>query len=418
MSDRLSTLNRFWAVEIIPYNRNWRHSDHNSYIDVDVHMRANLTHRDHIDKGWEALPELRRTQRVRCPLATRSPSGQGACSSFSVVFERKIRHLYSALEVKFDLSGAAGVALGDVGVQTVTGARAYAQFEISYTVLFTAASIAAVVIYIVAMAKSFKSGTATFEQVFALVLGVGVVFYDNPFFSIEYICGSITTFNIIDTLSKNAFISLVLAFWLLSAEKFASVKAETGAAKNTFLNFSDPAHVAKLALVAAYFVLAFITSAWTSVREKNDPVHGSSISYPGVLTFYILTVVVIVAVIAWTLFMAVQAIPYVTSSQMVFTRFLFYAIPSFVVAVSLFIGSISGSFGGITRSPMEIAFFTALYNTYVYILIYGYWPSGFSFGFKNAVNANDEDGDDDEESKTFSSITDEQLSENSAIISK
>lgn len=28
---------------------------------------------------------------------------------------------------------------------------------------------------------------------------------------------------------------------------------------------------------------------------------------------------------------------------------------------------------------MEVAFFIALYNTYVYILIYGYWPSDVSF---------------------------------------
>ena len=403
VSDKLGKLNRFWAVEIIPFNKNWKQGEHNIKADVSVQMHANLSHRNNIHMPWVYEPEVYKTRKVTCPVTSRSASSAGECSSFSVVFERKIRYLYSALELRFNFVGSSGIKLGDVGIEMVSGTRGYGQFDLAYTILFTIGSIVALVAYIVAIFDKIKTRTATFEQMFTLVLAVGVIFYDNPFFVIEYIGGSIVTFNIFDSLFKNVFIMLLLAYWLLTSERFASADSEKKSSRQKFLDLSSPLHVAKFALALLYFVLSFITTTWTSIRERNDPINGSSISYPGVLVFYIFTVLTIVGVIGWVLFMTVKSIPYVTSSQMVFTRFLFYAIPSFIVAFSLFIGSISGSFGGITRSriflktnnyiffrliiyilyiAMEIAFFTALYNTYVYILIYGYWPSGFRFGCK------------------------------------
>lgn len=360
MSERHDKLNRFWAVEIIPFNKKWKQGDHNIYTNVNINMRANVSHRSHSEGRWTLYSSYQKTRKVRCPLITRSASSQGECSSFSVVFERKIRAPYTSIEFMFDFESWDHVALGDIGVEVVTGNKGYGQFEIAYTILFTAASVIALVLYIWNIRNHIKLRTLTYEQTFIFVLGVGVIFYDNPFFILEYVCGSITTFNVMDTLFKNAFIMLVLAFWLLMSERFASAKAEKRM-KGNFLDLSSFSHVAKLILVLVYFVLSFITTTWTSVRERNDPINGSSISYPGVLTFYIFTVVIIVGVIGWVLWMTIRSIPYVTSSQEVFTRFCFYAIPSFVVALSLFIGSISGSFGGITRSSKYYFFIINIY---------------------------------------------------------
>lgn len=359
VSHKLSRLNRFWAVEITPFNKKWRQGDHDQEVTVNILMRSNLSHRDGLQSRWVYEKEQIRQKTVRCPLISRSAATQGRCSSFSMVFERKIRHPYRGLEFKLTFEKTSPVVLGDVGMEIVTGTRGFGQFELAYTILFTAGSVVAVAVYVVALRHEIKARTLSFEQAFTLVLGIGILFYDNPFFVAEYIGGSIIAFNVFDTLFKNAFIMLLLLFWLMIAERFASPKTSSSSSSSeggrmSFINFSNKSHVMKFALAFAYFVLSFITTTWTSAREREDPIKGSSITYPGVLTFYIFTVVIIVVTIAWVLYMAVQSIPYVTSSQFVFTRFCFFAIPSFIVALSLFIGSITGSFGGITRTSKYI----------------------------------------------------------------
>ena len=93
--------------------------------------------------------------------------------------------------------------------------------------------------------------------------------------------------------------------------------------------------------------------------------------------------------IIWLIVLVVLTVPVVTQKQYLMTRFVFLAIPTCYVIMSLLIGMLAGTFGPLAREAREFAYYQTMWNVYLAILIVGYWPveeKGFAIG-----NARDPD---------------------------
>jgi len=55
-------------------------------------------------------------------------------------------------------------------------------------------------------------------------------------------------------------------------------------------------------------------------------------------------------------------------------RFLFFVVPTIVSLVSISVGILIGSIGPFGRDASAFVYFVVLYNTYVYLLLWGLWP--------------------------------------------
>ena len=164
---------------------------------------------------------------------------------------------------------------------------------------------------------------------------------------------------------KELFLAILLIFWLHSVEEFRD---------GELFEPNDKKHGLKVIAAAVYFVLAVITYTWSDIADRRDPVLASPFELPGVVVFYVFTVVALTAMIAWLVVLTVLAVPKIAHSPLMFTRFLYLSIPSLVVALIVLVGAYCGNYGTGNKNSFQLMLFTTLYNVYTWLLVFGFWP--------------------------------------------
>ena len=187
----------------------------------------------------------------------------------------------------------------------------------------------------------------------------------DPFFALEYLVPG-WFFQFFDAVVKDLFLALLLIFWLLCIEEFRD---------GDDFDANSKKHATKVFVAAAYFVFAVITFTWASVADRRNPVLSSPFEIPAVVVLYVITVLILFGAIVWMVIMAVMAIPKIAHSPLMFTRFLFLAIPSFVLALVVLIGAFCGNYGTGNTNSFQLVFFSTLYNVYTWLLVFGFWPA-------------------------------------------
>ena len=403
----LTSTNRFWGLKVVPYNSavsgNSKHSK-NSALALDV--IANVSHRNSIKDDWKrsVTNDYRKTS-VQCPVSVKGSLAResGACHAFVLAFERGVSHKY--YQVTFELrapNGTAELALGDVGAHLYTGTTAYSNLEMGINIFFLIVSLCVFLVY-AWMLRNYIFRGWTFEQGCTLVLTLAVIIYNNPFFSLEYLLPGMF-FVIVDALAKSAFIALLLLAWLLLFDK-ARLGEEA-------FRLYDKAHTPKILLVIMCFALSAVTFCWGGIREKVDPVFGAPFSSPGVITFYVFTVIVLAFIMAYAIILGIMAVPVATASKAAFTRYCFVIVSSAVVALSIIIGAFCGNFGTNNTKSLELVYFTTLYNCYVWVLVYGYWPAGTPFLPKPRAQRDVESSGEFTEKRSVVGVDDDDEEEN------
>lgn len=335
----LVSTNRFWGVKIVPYNKNVvSESKHNKKDSMKIEVIANVSYRNDLKSAWKReITNRYRSTSVQCPTTVKGKykSESGACQGFTLAFERGVTHKYHQVTFELRVANQSNMALGDVGAHIYTGTTSYSNLEMGVNIFYLIVSLIVFLLYAWMLRDHIFRGWE-FEQGATLVLSLAVIVYNNPFFSLEYLLPGIF-FVIFDSIAKSVFISLLLLAWMLMFDK-ARVGEES-------FKLYDKSHTPKMILVIMCFVLASITFCWGGIREKVDPVFGSPFSSPGVITFYVFTVIILALIMVYIVIMGVMAIPVATASKDSFTRFCFIIVSAAVVALSIIIGAFCGDFG-------------------------------------------------------------------------
>lgn len=343
LSDGMNKLNRFWIVEIMPFNKNWTKGSKNVYKKVTFTVMTNLSYSTNKHGPWtlERRKNAEHTTTIACPLATKSAVYSGECQGFSIAFEKSIKHKYLKLDfsISFDKAAAPEYEIGDIEYTVHMGNSKFGSFEITFMALYTILTAVALVYTVIALLS--QSAPCTFEQVCLVAMLVCVLLYDNPLFMVDYAFFSVVFFKVFDSILKSVFISAVLLFWLFITEKLGSGR-DTQPSSVVFIH---KRHIPKYVVVFVYFVLCVITSSWDGAEEAKNPV--SVLTPAGLMVVYILTILVLIGAILWVVVRVVRRINIISDNEVTFKRFFFFILPSTIVAAAMIICSFTGSFGAV-----------------------------------------------------------------------
>jgi len=379
----MAALNRFWEVDIRPYNLLTTVGDKNKYETVSVTVVVNVSSRKTLQDKWKLeVKNKRHKLNIRCPVTTKTLSNEmGLCSGYVAALEEvvDVRHhkLSFRVESAFGTSHS-NVFLGDHQFSVTYGSLAYSNMEMGINITFLITGLVAFVLFLFMLRDYIYNGW-TYQQVWTLVLLLGVVLFNNPFFALEYLIPG-TFFLFVDALFKNGFIALLLLFWMASIEELRETE--------TF-RFTDKKHIPKFVICLAYLLFSVIAYTGESSALKSDPV-GAPMHKTGLfIAFFVLAFLSFLAGIGYTGYLGYRSLKAIASDKQMFTRLCFIAIPTAVVSLAIFIGACSGGYGTGATGTFEFIFFSFLYNLYTWVLVAGYWPVSGRYSSTNA-RINDE----------------------------
>jgi len=289
------------------------------------------------------------------------------CTTFLLIYEDSIRYNdYKVIIALPDKKGSAFV--GDVKFLLTFGHTSFSNMDIGLRITFLILGLVLFAFFIWTMYSISLSEWAWEQRSVALLL-VGLFSFNNPFYPITYAVHG-WFFPFISSLFEVAFFCITLLFWLFMVDKLRRDELR--------VSFSWY-HVPKLAVVAVFGILCLILFAWLSIRDASDPVYGTSIT--GISVLFYLVAVLWIAIIVWVSVLVAMTIPVVSKKPYLMTRFVFFAVPTVICILSVVFGA--GSLGPLRRNSLSFVYYIFLFNTYVYILAWGYWPVKEGFTDRN-----------------------------------
>lgn len=391
----LRSTNRFWALNARPYNKNLKkNSNANTFAKMKVNIVVSVLQRSSIHGEWEyEVKDEKRTVSVVCPTSVKG-AGDRPCDMFTLIDEEYVDHRFHKVEAVLtaekDKDGK--LDLGDLQLVVNFGTAEYSNLEMGLNIFFLLTSLAALVVFLYGIRAYIFHGWS-YEQIWTVGILLSAIFYNNPFFALEYLVPG-WFFQFFDAVVKDLFLALLIIFWLLCIEEFRD---------GDDFDANSKKHAPKVFVAAAYFVFAVITFTWASVADRRNPVLSSPFEIPAVVVLYVITVLILFGAIVWMVVMAVMAVPKIAHSPLMFTRFLFLAIPSFVLALVVLIGAFCGNYGTGNTNSFQLVFFSTLYNVYTWLLVFGFWPAPGRYDLGNAKIIEE----DNEESRPIIDDTDD-----------
>jgi len=370
-SPPLKSENRFWALVVTPYNdRLLKGQDTETYGLAELTMVVNVSSRQAKGDPWVfEAKNTRQTVKINCPITVKGKEDV-PCEAVTVAFDEDVDATFHRIDlvlsmVSDDLSPK--ISLGDVVSFFSYGTQSFANFGIAYNLIFLVFSLVAFLFYLYRMRGLIFHGW-TYEQIWTIVLGLAVIFYNNPLFALEYAAPG-WFFPFLNALVKDFFLALLIIFWLLTVEKYRDL--------DEFV-INQRKHGIKIVVAGVFLIFSIITFSWSVIAMRENPVLSSPFEVPGVVVMYVITVLILVGAMSWYSFISFFAVRKIANSGVMFTRFLFLSVPAAVVVLSMLIGACCGNFGTISTSSsnsLATAYFITLYNVYVWLLMFGYWPT-------------------------------------------
>jgi len=213
--------------------------------------------------------------------------------------------------------------------------------------------------------KNYWQSWTDEQRLFVIIL-IFLVGFNNPFFPLEYLAeGWFIPF--LGAFLELIFSCILFAFWFIITEKFRS---DDG--KITLTN------ILKFALVnvVLYFIFGSIYFGITCVREYQSPIYRLTSDVTLDNVFYILTTLfyVLNSVILFALTLAIILRPSASGRLLLKARFSFFVIPTYIVVIAVLSGLLYGILGPSGRDTPSFVFYLFLYNIYVYLQLWGFWP--------------------------------------------
>mmetsp|Transcript_26669 Transcript_26669/g.74557 ORF Transcript_26669/g.74557 Transcript_26669/m.74557 type:complete len:499 (+) Transcript_26669:286-1782(+) len=346
----LAPINYQFALTVFPYNKYYGTEEEHT-IRSDILVAVRLEGRAGGKNEVVADKEVK--QQLVCGRRT------AECRGFVVLLERRIDYTHYEVYVSFD------------GTDAVDNARWVTSYEstafnvtrITVRTLFLLMAILLTVFWVVVLAHR-RVHEWTIHQRGVLVLLVGLIFLNNPLFGFEFLSET-WVLPVLDSFFTASFVCLLLLFWFYVLDHFRlhDLGVERG-----------PAMVVKYIIVIAFGATAILTFVWSDMRFTLQPVVGSD-NVGGLIAVYYVTSVLFGVLVIWLLVVGLLVLPDIYAKSHLEYRFLFLYLPAGVIAIELFIAIFAGAFGPFSRSLLAFLNFFFLFNGYVYLLVWGFYPT-------------------------------------------
>jgi len=284
------------------------------------------------------------------------------------VYEPNIVYDEYALSVKFSqINGMDLLDLGDVGFTIGIDNPEFSKMALVLKLIFLVLNIFTIGFhYFRLRGKKIYWQSWTEEQRLFVIILIFLVGFNNPFYPLEYLAeGWFVPF--LGAFLELLFTCILFAFWFVITEKFRSDEG-----KITLTNILKFA----LVLVILYFIFGAIYFGITSVREYQSPIYRltSDVSLDNV--FYILTTLfdVLNSVLLFAITLAIILRPSASGRLLLKARFAFFVIPTYFLVIAVLSGLLYGVLGPTGRDTPSFVFYLFLYNIYVYLQLWGFWP--------------------------------------------
>lgn len=345
----MGLLNKFWVLEMFPYTQ----------IEDDIHEELQVQISVFGNNGGDTWYELSTNDTVKKNVDC--SEGDEECSGFILVYEEFIE--YSTYRVYVSLPDKDNnYFIGDVNFQYWYGHDDFSSLEIAFRVIYMVISVALFGFFFYTM-KKVPLADWTWEQRAMCIMIGALVSFNNPFYGLVFAVSG-WFFPFLNALFTDIFMCAILLFWLLITDKIRRDELR--------VEF-DYWQIPKVLCVVIFGLLALILFAWTSIRDSEDPVYGDGVT--GIVILFYFVVILWTAIIIWVAILLAMTVPVVTQKRYLMTRFLFFAIPTSIAIVSIFGNILAGSFGPFRQNSTSLLYFLGLYNTYVWVLTWGYWPA-------------------------------------------
>ena len=253
--------------------------------------------------------------------------------------------------------------------ESSTQSVAFNDMQLSFRYIYLFVAIVLLVVWLVMM-RRLEFSQWPFEQRGVLFLLIGLIFFNNPLFALHLFAES-WFWTFLDEFFQILFVCLLFFFWFGWVEqvRFGYTQSEPQRAWMWYL---------KAAVVIAYGVSASVVAYWLDIKlNRSSELAGLA----GVIVFYYFACLFCAAALVWVMIGGVLHIPSGVSKQPhLEVRYLYLALPTTLVAVSMLVGVFSGTFGPFNRTSVSFMYFFGLFNAYVYLLAFGFFPGVLDIG--------------------------------------
>ncbi|KAH3766101.1 transmembrane protein [Pelomyxa schiedti] len=351
----IDLFNRFWIVTATPYYKDYTNQEED--IRQDMIINVSLSYREASSTWSDYVVGQSVESEVSCPVELVQET-KGGCISIPLIVEQVVRHPEWLINVNFVDPGS---FIGDVKFSFATGNTSYSMMQLAINIVFVGLSAVIVIITVVHMRK-INLMQWNFDQRFLLALAVGLLLFDNPFYSMRFLVAS-WFFLFLDSVFGACFSTILLLYWLFSFEK----ARKSGKKQSTF------SIGMKLACASLFFVFVVIMYSWRDIVDKKDPIFGTTSTMSGALAFMVLGIVMFLLCSFWAIILGVTGLSAALKRKSPIVRFIFLGIPSVVVALSEIAALFEVVFNP-KESATEYLYFLVIKNVFVCLVTYGLLP--------------------------------------------
>jgi hypothetical protein len=239
----------------------------------------------------------------------------------------------------------------------------FSLFTLWFRFVFLFTTFIYIVVFTIKM-RGFDWKDWTIEQKWCGVLLFALLGYNNPFYATIILAQN--AFPIfLDQLLLASFLVLLMLFWLVM---FDGIRTEPQ--NQTFRNFYLP----KYAVLGVFWILAIIVFTWMEVNDIYSP--EQTLSSSGGFTFFaILMVALLIGYAFWLFYVIFRAIGARDSMPYLSLRLKFFGVFTLVVIAIVVIGVLAGAVGPVENNAASLLSFLSLFNLYIYICSFVYFPS-------------------------------------------
>jgi len=351
-------LNKRWYCIVTPYP-NYNAS---AILDYQVKVYVNLTGHTPEDKSGKTITNSTEISYLPCYDLTYP------CYSFLLVYEANIQYETYLLSVRFSqINGDDLTDLGDVVFTIGIDNPEFSTMALVLKLIFLILNIVVIGFhYFRLRGKKVYWQSWTDEQRLFVIVLIFLVGLNNPFFPLEFLSGGWFV-PFLGAFLELIFTGILFAFWYIIIEKFRSDEGKI--TLSIFLK-------AGIVLLLLYIIVGSTYFGITSMREFNNPIY--KVVYDVTLdnVFYILTTLfyVLNVVLIFALTLAIILRPSASGRLLLKVRFAFFVIPTYFLVIAVLSGLLYGILGPSGRDTPSFVFYLFLYNIYVYLQLWGFWP--------------------------------------------
>eukprot|EP01095_Lingulamoeba_sp_RSL-Kostka_P008948 TRINITY_DN3054_c0_g4_i1.p1 TRINITY_DN3054_c0_g4~~TRINITY_DN3054_c0_g4_i1.p1 ORF type:complete len:477 (+),score=119.67 TRINITY_DN3054_c0_g4_i1:50-1480(+) len=365
----LGTLNGFWSLTMFPYNKDYKDTGVIENLRINTTIRGSNKNKD--INEWHVIVNHHISDEVLL-----CDEGTEACWGFVLSYEDTIKYNYYQVEISLpDDNNPGKQYIGDVGFQYSWYSESYVEEELSIRVIFLLLTTVSIFIFWARM-RTVELQDWFIEQKFLAVLLLTLVALNNPFYPFEFLVSG-WFFPTLDCFLQVIHSSIHMLFWLFMFDHIRS--------GNDKIKFAK-VDIVKPAVVGVYAIFTLIFFVWFKVSHEIDPLFGETQTVSGLVIMFFFCSILFGGILVWVLVLMMLAIPVVWQKKYLTARFSVLAIPTVVVLFSIVGGLFFGSFGPIRRTAPSFVYFFTLYNLYVLVLLFSYWPikrTGFTDNLSN-----------------------------------